>query len=882
MRALRLSLFALFCMLGTQVLHAVIATPEPVTIMQRDGSTITIRIHGDEFLHWKTYGNRLVELGTDGLFYYAQWSDTGVIQPTATRVVPVATRSAVDQGGAAVQPPVAARMRAAALRAARNASAPSPSISNGEHPFLVLLVQFTDLSFKLPDPLKNFHDLLNLPGYSENGATGSVFDYFNENSNGAFSPRYTVVGPITVSNSFSYYGHDTGYTERCQEMLQEAVLQADSLMNIDFSSYDVDADGYIDNIFVFYAGHNRAEGAEKTIWPHSWETGSYSVTVDGVRTRSYACTSEFRKSTGTEMCSIGTFCHEFGHVLGLPDFYDTNYETNGTAPALRGYSLMSSGNYNNNGRTPPYLTAIERQMLGWMETPPALSESGQYTLAPISQNTAFTTSTSTKGEYFLYENRPQIGWDAALPAGGLLIYHVDQSDRMVNGMTAAERWEYGSEINAMASHQCLDLVESVAPESAAGVADIPFAGPSGNTSFTASTYPAALDWNGHPTGHDLTAIERSGEDILITLSVDHAAYISGTVLNTQGNPVPGATLTFTPIAADNPTQTSGTSRHLMKWSAEAQPTGTHLAATQATEPVTTTTQSDGSYLALLSDGAYAVSATAPHYIESSTVITAKLGYTICDFTLSSVAEGMSTTLKKHYGYSGNCWGDDASTTDPYYGAVGFDSTQLDPYAGYRLESISFLNYASSAQGIGVVVYRGDSCIISHPMETPVFNVTATVDMSAFDFRIAPGEADLRFGYYVAGSFYAWPLAIDYGPGNPKGGLYSRDGVTWTDEISTSGYNLIISVTLRQVVTGNAFDLLEFATIPQPQNAQAGQVYTFTLEHGRGGYSAIQWYFNDIPVEDGSQLTLPAGAHQIKAVITYPNRVETIIQEINCL
>ncbi len=224
----------------------------------------------------------------------------------------------------------------------------SGSIATGQKKFLVILAAFSDLAFNSASAQDDFFNLLNQDGYAENGGTGSVWNYFYENSSGAFDPQFDVVGPVTLSRSFSYYGanDDEGnnMAVRAREMVIEAIRIVDQNLGVDFSQYDNDGDGTIDNVFVYFAGHNEAEGGgENTIWPHAWSTYDQSITVDGVTTSSYACTSELRAAAGTSMSGIGTYCHEFGHVIGLPDFYDTDGDENGAARGVGSFFSCPAG-----------------------------------------------------------------------------------------------------------------------------------------------------------------------------------------------------------------------------------------------------------------------------------------------------------------------------------------------------------------------------------------------------------------------------------------------------------------------------------------------------------------------------------------------------------
>lgn len=303
---------------------------------------------------------------------------------------------------------------------------------------VAILVNFSDVQFK--HTREEFYNLLNESGYSVNGSTGSCRDYFIACSDSLFTPQFDVWGPFTVSGTMAQYGaekgndHDTdpgsAFIEACQLAQQSGV---------DFSQYDTDGDGIIDNVFFYYAGNNQAEGGPaNSIWPHQSNLSYRNIKLNGKTLASYACTSELRGTGGNTMCNIGTFCHEFGHVLGLPDFYDTDNSGHYTVGA---WDVMAGGNYNNESRTPPSYTGYERFFLGW-RTPVQLSQPGQYMISPLADKGEIylladgehnlNSRTPSPSEFFMIELRERTGWDApygALVGTGLLIWHIDYSSR---------------------------------------------------------------------------------------------------------------------------------------------------------------------------------------------------------------------------------------------------------------------------------------------------------------------------------------------------------------------------------------------------------------------------------------------------------------------
>jgi M6 family metalloprotease-like protein len=393
---------------------------------------------------------------------------------------------------------------------------------------VVILVNFSDVSFSVPDPKTAFDDLLNKAGYNQGLHIGSVSDYYTFNSGGLFTPDYVVLGPVTLGKTRADYGanDDEGNDVHPALMVKEACMAVNSQVN--FSQFDADNDGFVDNVYVFFAGKGEADGGgENTIWPHSWGLSgeSISLTLDNKRIENYACSAEL-KGNGSQS-GIGTFTHEYGHIIGLPDLYDVDYDTyNGEAFDVGEWSLMAYGAYNGSGSVPPCLTLLERKLLGWAN-PIALSVPATIALPSLeSSNTGYIINTANEGEYFLIENRQQTlnTWDAYLPHHGLLAYHIDMRTNAsitlsYNGQTEtmsfAELWNWNM-VNAIASHQCADIEEAdntriiytgynLAAYQLSLKGD-PFPGTSNRQSFTDNTSPSMKTWNGTSLDKPITNI----------------------------------------------------------------------------------------------------------------------------------------------------------------------------------------------------------------------------------------------------------------------------------------------------------------------------------------------------------------------------------------
>ena len=324
---------------------------------------------------------------------------------------------------------------------------------------LLILVNFSDVQFVENNTQQAFDSLANGDDYTYNGATGSCKQYFTDQSNGKYIPQFDVVGPIQLPHPMAFYGENAadGNDRYVVDFVIDACKGADSL-GVDFSKYDNDNNGMVDFVYIIYAGYAESEGAgAATIWPHNWDLISalyfgytyqkeYFATsatnyklpeMDGVKLNNYACSNELKKSNNART-GIGTICHEFSHVLGLPDYYLTT--TNPVVDQRNtpgAWSLMGYGNYLNNGNTPPNYSVYDKYYLGWLE-PEALSKSQSLEI-PADGETTYMISRNERhveaGPYrtdtvYYLENRQQEGWDTYLPGHGLLIWRVifDEED----------------------------------------------------------------------------------------------------------------------------------------------------------------------------------------------------------------------------------------------------------------------------------------------------------------------------------------------------------------------------------------------------------------------------------------------------------------------
>ena len=459
--------FLIVFLIPSVSLNAVPATPFPVNISQPDGTVLTIRIHGDEYFNYKTTvdGYPLIQ-DSKGILNYAQLNANGILVSTSVKATNIINRSSTEksfiQSLSTTIDISKLRQQGKSMRAMKSISQTSFLRAyplTGSPKSLVILVNYKDLNFVTPNPKTAFTNLLNQKNYSTNGGTGSATDYFHDSSTGVFSPQFDVVGPYTLPQTMAYYGGNdsSGNDLNPRQMVIDACTLA-AAGGVDFSLYDTDKNGVVDNVFIYYAGYNEAEGGPaNSIWPHRWALADLNTIFNGVAVSDYACTSELRSNTGSNMCGIGTFCHEFGHVLGLPDYYVTSGSDHHT---LSEWNIMDYGPYLNNGRTPPSYSAWDRFYLNWL-VPTELKAGGQYNLDTlttsnkayvITQNGNFNMNSTnpTPAEFYTLENRQQNGWDTYLPGHGMLVTHIFYN---------ANTWEQNT-VNNDPSAMGVDIIEA--------------------------------------------------------------------------------------------------------------------------------------------------------------------------------------------------------------------------------------------------------------------------------------------------------------------------------------------------------------------------------------------------------------------------------------
>ena len=271
--------------------------------------------------------------------------------------------------------------------------------------------------------------MMNMENYeSSQGATGSFYDYFQEVSYGQFSPSTDVSGWYMTDSSYTVYGDNApnGWN-MVRIMIRDAVIESCE-NGMDYSIYDNDNNGIADALNIVHAGTGAEEGNSAYIWSHSWQLGPYSTECNGITINNYVIQPERTNIGLGGMVHIGVFAHEFGHALGVPDLYDTDY----SSPGIGNWGLMAGGSWGGDGGSPWYpvhMTAWIKYQLGWIEpiiiTEPIIT----YEIDNVQENPLVfrMDGVDNNSEYYLFENRQKILYDRNLPHHGLFIWHINES-----------------------------------------------------------------------------------------------------------------------------------------------------------------------------------------------------------------------------------------------------------------------------------------------------------------------------------------------------------------------------------------------------------------------------------------------------------------------
>ena len=473
---------------------------------QPDGTVLQIRLHGNGDLHFATTEDgTLLTMGEDGFYRLATVNDEGLVVSTGIKATstPVAMGVKLDDVKGKIRNPRKANADAQKTVQSGLGKYRNNYPTTGEVRVPIILVEFNDVKFSEGYP-EYFRNMVN-GDFKMYDCPGNLQEYFEFQSHGKFTPKFDVYGPVSLPQDIVYYASNAGqgWDVYANKMISDAAKQLYNEQRVDFKQYNFDKDDEVDLLYVVYAGYSEARGYDpnQTIWPNAGDikkNGNFCMVGD-MWINKYACSNEL--ISDGEFEGMANIIHEFSHVIGLPDLYPTgdyfHYNTPGP------YSILDYGVYANEGRTPPNFTSYERNALEW-DYPIPIKGQTTVELKDISTGEFGLITTSKASEFFLFENRQNIGWDKYIPHHGLVIYHIDYNrTTFENNM-----------VNNDASHQRVDLIEANNTpgfninygKEDANCAEWTFPGKNGITEFTFDSEPAFQTWDGADLSLPITNI----------------------------------------------------------------------------------------------------------------------------------------------------------------------------------------------------------------------------------------------------------------------------------------------------------------------------------------------------------------------------------------
>ena len=497
MKRLLLIVSCIICLLQAYGMPAV-PNPQGTVFAQPDGTSLQVKLHGDAFYHYYTTADGYTILKTGNGYEYAQ-KVNGHLEPSGVLAHNANARSAQEKQLLSHTDTYLVDQQATAEAISNKKKAPQRAEQYDYHNFrgLIVLVEYTDMSFEINNPHEFYDQMVNqkdYKGFYDNDGnwvpcTGSLRDYYYDQSGGLFDPVFDIVGPVKVD----YASTDHLANKNTPEIFKSALDKIDP--EVDFSVYDGDADGFID--FVFFIGCGPAacyQGNDgNLLWPHAYvlTLKTLMTKYDGLYGYKYACATETYGWTDMpetlQTQGIGVMCHEFTHVLGLKDHYDANYTEKGLSHHPGFWDVLAAGPTLNIARTPPAFSLYERWALGWVN-PPVIDAYGTYSLRAIDgTGEGYILRTPVTNEYFTLENRQRTKWDEYLPGHGMLITRIDSTNIIP--------WTL-NQINADSTHNYLELVRAWNDTPDKDLDSDPFPGTKNVTSITNLTTPSLKGWRG--------------------------------------------------------------------------------------------------------------------------------------------------------------------------------------------------------------------------------------------------------------------------------------------------------------------------------------------------------------------------------------------------
>jgi M6 family metalloprotease-like protein len=719
---------------------------------------------------------------------------------------------------------------------------------------VVILLQFSDQpADTLNHPPAAFANLLFSQGTHP---TGSLRDYYAEVSRGAFDIEGIVTRWYTAPRTYAEYTNNQGgfgvAPNNAQQMALDALRLVDS--EIDFTQFDNDGpdgvpssgddDGEVDALFIVHAGPGGEETENQgDIWSHKWNLpGGTAQTDEGVNVFAYTTQPERWQistpwTTAGDLMSIGVFCHEFGHVLGLPDLYDTS-GLPGASEGLGDWDLMATGLFTHRpgqpaGSSPAHLSAWSKMTLGWVEPTWVFQDSFSIAIPPVeTSGTVYRLWTNgvDAGEFFLVENRQPIGFDAGLvrgsiegvgvPAHGLILYHVDPA--IIGNENAEHKMvdiEEGGGIEAEAGFagvQNLDLERgSTGSQTVCGGSVVvrgnrgdrydPWPGLASRTTFDANTCPSSDSYCGGTSQVAIQNITESGS----TVTADFL--VTGTTVERTKTVVDDSPFDGNTNNGNGLVEIGETVRiHFPLRNVGAVPTGELSARVEVTEP----------YVGILADSIYygviggaevdtgsviyAVvnAAPDPRGVNFRYTVSGPAGLVLIDSVQvllgqrTGICESFESTIRRWVAIPIGCGG-----VNEWHRESGVNHTPGGAWA-WRLGPVGLIGHYAAAQ---------DARLVGQPI------------------RLAGPEDTLRFWQRYDSEFAFDGLTVE---------ISADDGATWSVLEPIGGYN-----------TGDRFSGLQttFSEVTVPLTGYEGVVQIAFRFRSQPPNEGLGWWIDDVIV-----------------------------------
>ena len=471
-----------------------------------DGTIISFYLKGDEVLHWQVTPEGYTLLENDkGYYCYATQDSKGNLIPSDVVATDTKSQSKLafpkNLTFSKSQITEALKLRNELfhpIASFKTTGSKTKGTTTGVRKVLVLLIDFQDRPFT--HTRQEYDNMMNMEGYN---GTGSFKDYYKAVSYNQLTCETTVKGPYHANGTMAKYGANINGNKyiNAKLLVQEAVDAAEA-DGVNYADYDNDGDGYVDAVIVVHSNNDEAVGAgSNALWSHqsALRYNGMQRTYDGVTIDVYNIDPGVSGASGDAMATIGVFCHEFGHALGLPDTYDIDYSG---ALTPGNWDVMDMGSYNNNSRTPSYHNPWARTKLGWQAPVVINNPAIGLTIADCSTNKdLFRVNTDTKGEYYILENRQQTGYNQYVYGHGMLVWKIDS----VYISTA------GNGVNTSTTHQGVALVR--ADNATTNGAGNTFPGTSSITSLTDETTPSMRSYDGKRVYKPISNIQETSGSI---------------------------------------------------------------------------------------------------------------------------------------------------------------------------------------------------------------------------------------------------------------------------------------------------------------------------------------------------------------------------------